>query len=99
MHQRAYIRCRIKPVADFQGGDARSKRFGERFQNTALDEDTVCSKAILTGRCKLGSHRHIDGPFNISIIENDQRCVTAKLHDEPLHRVRALGSNQLADFG
>ena len=76
----------IHAVTDFQSLNRFDQLNTQCLINSALYVDTVSANAGLAAITELGRHDAFNGKIDISIIENDNRCVPTQFKRQFLNR-------------
>ena len=90
---------RIHAVTRLHAAHARLQGLKERIKDTLLHKNAIRADAGLTGVEKLHQRHSFGGMHWIGIVVNDEGCVTAELHRNPLQLGGAGLCQMLADCG
>src|SRR3546814_4421539 len=85
INQRAYRNLLVEPVTHLQGCHPFGQPCAKRLADRRVDVETIGRRTGLTHVAHLGDHRASDGVLYVRILEDDERCVAAKLHRRPNH--------------
>jgi hypothetical protein len=88
-----------EPVADLHGGQPVGQGVDESVGDAVLDEDAVGGDAGLSAVAHLGGERSVDCPFQVDIVEDQQRGVSAQFHGALQYVVGREAQEHFADPG
>src|SRR3546814_18910010 len=89
INQRAYRNLLVEPVTHLQGCHPFGQPCAKRLADRRVDVETIGRRTGLTHVAHLGDHRASDGVLYVRILEDDERCVAAKLQDRKSTRLNS----------
>ena len=97
--ERANLAAGFSAAAGGQGAHGSGELFGEFRGDGFMDQESVGGGAGHAHVPHLRGHGPFDGLVQVSILEDDERCVAAQFHGLAEHVLRGVGHESFARGG